>query len=133
MKLKLLALPLSLAAFTGCEDLFKEDTTSPDGSAPYITVQSPHDNAVYAAGEAVKIKSEISDKDKIQQLEVLVTSMETGTGEVLRFIRHPKKTPVILDTTFSAAGLKAGGYTISLHTIDGRTNVGTKVIRFSIK
>jgi hypothetical protein len=133
MKLKLLALTLSLAAFTGCEDLFKEDTTSPDGSAPYITVQSPHENAVYGAGDAVKIKSEISDKDKIQELEVLVTSTETGNRDVLRFTKHPKKTPVILDTIFSVAGLKAGNYTLSLNTIDGRTNVGTKVIRFSIK
>jgi predicted phage tail protein len=133
MKVKLLTFALLLATFSGCGELFDEDSTAPDGSVPYITVQSPYDNTVYSGQEVVRIKSEISDKDKIQQLEVHVSRTDGNNGEVWGYKKFPKKNPVLIDTTFSAAGLASGNYAITLNTIDGRTNVGTKVIRFSIK
>jgi hypothetical protein len=133
MQFKLLPLVFTLFAFTACEELLNEDTTSPDGSVPYIAVQAPYENSVFSAGQVVRIKSEITDKDKIKRLEVHVTRTDGAGGDVWGYTKHPQKNPVIVDTTFSAAGLGKGSYLISLNTIDGRTNVGTKTIRFSIK
>ncbi|MGV3642162.1 MAG: hypothetical protein ACO1NZ_16675, partial [Adhaeribacter sp.] len=107
--------------------------TSPGGSLPYIKVDAPHGNTVYTAQQQGSIKSEISDKDKIQQLEVHVTPVNATGGDVWGYTKYPKKNPVIIDTAFSAAGLPAGDYIITLNTIDGRTNVGSKVIHFSVK
>lgn len=133
MKFKLFSLVVALTAFSSCEEMFKEDTTSPDGSVPYIAVQSPNDNASYASQQQITIKSEITDKDKIQQLEVHVTRADGANGDVWGYTQYPKKNPVLVDTAFSAASLTPGNYIITLNTIDGRTNVGSKVIRFSIK
>jgi hypothetical protein len=132
MKFKIFACVLSMAAFCGCQ-LLKDEATSPDGSAPYVVVRSPNTNAVYTKQQLVRIKTEITDKDKIQQLEVHVTMVDGTSGDVWGFTKYPKKNPVLLDTTFSAAGLASGKYMITLNTIDGRTNVGTKEIRFSVK
>lgn len=133
MKWKLFVLVPVLAALSSCEELWNEDTTSPDGSLPYIKVDAPHENTVYTAQQQVSIKSEISDKDKIKQLEVHVTPVNAPGGDVWGYTKYPKKNPVIIDTAFSAAGLPAGDYIITLNTIDGRTNVGSKVIRFSVQ
>jgi hypothetical protein len=133
MKLKLLPLIFSLAAFTSCDELLNEDTTSPDGSLPYISMLAPYENSVFTSSQSVRIKSEISDKDKIKRLEVHVSKSDGTGGDVWGYTKFPKKHPVIIDTTFSAAGLATGDYIITLNTIDGRTNVGSKVIRFSIK
>lgn len=133
MKWKLFALVFALAALSSCEELWNEDTTSPDGSLPFIHVLSPNENTVFTSLEQVRIKSEISDKDKIKQLEVHVSRVNAGTGDVWGYTKYPLKNPVIIDTTFSAAGLPAGDYILTLNTIDGRTNAGSKVIRFSVK
>jgi hypothetical protein len=122
----------SVAALSGCE-LLKEDTTAPDGSLPYIAMRSPDNNAVYTRNQQVRIKSEITDKDKIQQLEVHVTRAEGTGGDVWGFTQYPKKNPVLLDTTLAASDLPSGQYIVTLNTIDGRTNVGTKEIRFTIQ
>jgi predicted phage tail protein len=132
MKFKMFTFVLSMAALSSCE-LLKEDTTAPDGSVPYIVVRSPDNNGVYTRQQQVRVKFEITDKDKIQQLEVHVTKEDGANGDVWGFTSYPKKNPVVLDTTFSATGLATGKYSITLNTIDGRTNVGTKVIQFSIK
>jgi hypothetical protein len=132
MKFKLLALAVSVAAMTSCEQLFNEDVTSPDGSSPLITINTPYDNTVYSTSQAIRIQSEISDKDKISQLDVKVTKLD-GSNQVWGFTKFPMKNPVILDTAFSAAGLAAGNYVLTLNTIDGRTNVGTKEIKFTVK
>jgi hypothetical protein len=133
MKFKLLPLFFSLFAFTGCEELLQEDTTSPDGSLPYISMVAPYENSVFTSGQAVRIKSEITDKDKIKKLEVHVTKSDGAGGDVWGYTKFPKKNPVIVDTTFSAAGLAKGDYIITLNTIDGRTNVSSKITRFSVR
>ena len=133
MKLRFLPLVFSLFAFTGCEELFTEDTTTPDGSVPYISMVAPYENSVYTSGQAVRIKSEITDKDKIKQLDVHVTKSDGAGGDVWGYTKHPKKNPVIVDTTFAVTNLAKGDYIISLNTIDGRSNVSSKVIRFSVK
>ena len=67
MKIKIFAFALYILALTGC-DLLEEDLTSPDGSVPYISVSSPGQNSVFTIGQTINLKSEISDKDKINQI-----------------------------------------------------------------
>ena len=132
MKFKIFTFVMSMTAFYGCQ-LLEDEATTPDGSVPYIAVRSPNNHAVYTRQQQVRIKTEITDKDKIHQLEVHVTMADGTSGDVWGFTQYPKKNPVLLDTTFSAAGLAPGKYIITLNTTDGRTNVGTKEIRFSVK
>jgi len=134
MKIKILAFALTLTALAGCEFL-EEDLTSPDGSVPYISVSSPGNNAVFTNGQYINLKSEISDKDKISQLDVRVTKLNTESGSepVWGYTQQPMKNPVIIDTAFSVSNLPAGDYILTLNTVDGRTNVGTKEITFSVK
>ena len=134
MKIKIFAFALYLVALTGC-DLLEEDLTSPDGSVPYISVSSPAQNSVFTTKQTIKLKSEISDKDKISQLDVTVTRLdpETSNKPVWGYTKQPMKNPVIIDTAFSVSNLPAGNYILTLNTVDGRTNVGTKEINFSVK
>jgi hypothetical protein len=134
MKIRIFAFVLFVSAFAGC-DLLEEDITAPDGSLPYITVSSPSENAVYSKGQTFNLKSEISDKDKINQLDVRVTKINTDSGSqpVWGFTKQPMRNPVIIDTAFTVSSLPAGDYILTLNTVDGRTNVGTKEIKFSIK
>jgi len=134
MKFKIFAFALSLTVFAGC-DLLEEDLTSPDGSIPYISISSPNNNAVFTNGQTLNLKSEISDKDKISQLDVQVTRLnaEASNEPVWGYSKQPMKNPVIIDTAFAVSSLPAGEYILTLNTIDGRTNVGTKEIKFSVK
>jgi len=134
MKIKIFAFVMFVSAFAGC-DLLEEDVTAPDGSLPYISVSSPSDNAVFSKGQTFNLKSEISDKDKINQLDVRVAKINTESGSqaVWGFTKQPMRNPVIIDTAFTISSLPTGDYVLTLNTVDGRTNVGTKEIKFSIK
>ncbi|WP_026462625.1 hypothetical protein [Adhaeribacter aquaticus] len=132
MKLKLLAIAVSMAALTSCEELF-DDGTKLDGSTPYIMLSSPNENSVFAKNQNVAIHSEITDKDNINQLDVNITQLnQDGSKALWGFSKQPKKNPVILDTTFNTSNLAAGNYLLSVTTIDGRNNTGTKEIKFTI-
>ena len=134
MKIKLFIFALSLMALAGCS-YFEEDLTSPDGSAPYISVLSPGENTVFTDGQVLNLKSEILDKDKINQLEVQIIKLnaESSNAPVWGFTQQPKKNPVVIDTALAVSSLPAGDYLLTLNTVDSRTNVGTKEIKFSVK
>jgi len=134
MKIKIFALAFSLAALAGC-DLLEEDLTSPDGSVPYINVLSPGENAVFMNGQTISLKSEITDKDKINQLDVRITKINTGDSNtpVWGYTKQPMKNTVVVDTALVVSSLPAGDYILTLDTVDGRTNVGTKEVKFSVK
>jgi hypothetical protein len=52
---------------------------------------------------------------------------------VISIKKFPKKNPVVLDTAIAATSLAKGEYLLTLNGIDGRANVGTKEIKFSIR
>ena len=134
MKFKILVFALSLTALSGC-DFLEEDLTSPDGSVPYISIISPGENAVFTNGQTINLQSQITDKDKINQLDVRVTKINADSGNepVWGYSEQPMKNPVIIDTALTVSSLPAGNYILTLNTVDGRTNVGTKEIKFSVK
>ena len=151
------ALVALVALFTGCEEYFEKKDSEQDGSKPYIAILAPADNSVFATDQSIKIESVVSDKDNVKELEVQIVKLEgseigngnananatananagnTGNGSnkaVWSFKKFPIKNPVVVDTAFAAANLPAGNYLLTLNSIDGRTNVGTKEVKFTVK
>ena len=147
------ALVALVALFTGCEEYFEKKDSEQDGSKPYIAISAPADNSVFATTQSIKIESVVSDKDNVKELEVQIVKLEgseigngnanananavnTGNGSnkaVWSFKKFPIKNPVVVDTAFAAANLPAGNYLLTLNSIDGRTNVGTKEVKFTVK
>jgi len=146
MKYTKFALLALLGLFTGCEEYFAEKDSEPDGSKPYISVMSPANNSVFARNQNIEIESLLSDKDNIKELEVQIvklnsessfstTTIDTttsGNKAVWSFKKYPTQNPVIIDTTVAASVLTAGNYLLVFNGIDGRTNVGTKEIKFTV-
>lgn len=127
---------LSLTSFVGCQEIFNEDETAPDGSVPNISISSPNENSSFLRDQTININSIITDKDNIQTLEVKVAKVSEGnpSATLWGFTKQPKKNPVVrVDTAFTASTLPTGNYVLTLNTIDGRTNVGYKEIKFSVK
>lgn len=154
MRFKKLALISLVVIFTGCEEYFEKKDGEPDGSNPYIAISSPADNSTFIGTQSIKIESVISDKDDVKEFEVQIVKMEDAKGPnanananatdnansissnnhaVWSFKKFPIKNPVVVDTAFSASQLPAGEYLLTLNTIDGRTNVGIKEVKFTVK
>ena len=145
MKYTKLALIALVAVFTSCEEYFEKKDSQPDGSTPYIAISAPAQNSVFDNNEAIKIESVISDKDQVKELEVQIVRLGESADEASKavagnaseavwgFKDFPIKNPVVIDTALTSASLPAGDYLLTLNTIDNRTNVGIKEVRFSVK
>lgn len=136
MKYAKFALVGLMGLFAGCEEYYAKKDVEADGSTPYITISAPAHNSVFTKGENVRIESLLSDKDQVKQIEVKIVELNKngqGNKPAISFKKFPKKNPFVLDTTFAAASLPVGEYLLTLNGIDGRTNVGTKEVKFSVK
>lgn len=134
MKYKILAAAFFVVSLAGCKELSKEDEATPDGSLPYISVSAPNQNSVFTNNQQLQLLSEITDKDKIKQLDVRVVRADAGNNKsIWGYTKFPQKNPVVEDTTFAVSELEPGNYVLILNTIDGRTNVGTKEVKFIVK
>jgi hypothetical protein len=119
-----------------CEDYYAEKDAEADGSNPYISISAPGQNTVFNQNQSIKLESLLSDKDQVKKIEVQIVSLnkEGQDNETLvTFNKFPKKNPVVLDTTISTAELPAGDYLLILNGTDGRANMGTKEVNFSVK
>lgn len=136
MKYTKVAMLAMMGLFSGCEEYFAEKDAEADGSDPYISISAPAQNSVYDNNGSIKIESLLSDKDFVKEIEVQVVSLDSSAKSnepILSFKKFPKKNPVILDTTLATADLPVGEYLLILNGIDGRTNVGTKEVKFLVK
>jgi len=141
---------VAVFTFTGCEEYFEKKDSEQDGSKPYIAISAPADNSVFTSNQSIKIESVISDKDNVKELDVQIVKLEGGANgnanananaggngngnkAIWSFKKLPVKNPVVVDTAFSASVLPAGDYLLTLNSIDGRTNVGIKEVKFTVK
>ena len=120
---------------TGCAELLGESDTKPDGSLPAVRLNAPLNNSVFAIGKNVAIKSVISDKDRIKEMEVQVVQLTEGSTSkaIWGYKKFPKTNPVIIDTTIAAATLTKGTYLLRLNLVDNRTNAQVKEVQFSVR
>jgi len=136
MKYTKLALLASMGLLAGCEEYYAKKDAAPDGSDPYISISAPAQNSVFSVAQSIRLESLLSDKDKVKEIEVQVVKLDGSTENnqpLLSFKQFPKTNPVVIDTAFAAAALPAGDYLLIMNGIDGRTNVGTKEVNFSVK
>ena len=131
---------VALMAVTGllvsCEDYYAQKDGEADGSNPYISIAAPGQNAVFNQNQSIKLESLLSDKDKVKKIEVQIVNLNKEGEDnetLLTFNKFPKKNPVVLDTAISTADLPAGDYLLILNGTDGRANMGTKEVNFTIK
>ena len=126
---------LFISTLTSCEDIFDTSGTKPDGSAPAVRLDGPLNNSVFAAGSKVTIKSTISDKDRIKEMEVQVVHISDGNtnNTVWGYKKYPTTNPVIVDTTIDASVLTPGNYLLRMNLVDNRTNTKVKEVFFSVK
>ncbi|PSR52575.1 hypothetical protein AHMF7605_03055 [Adhaeribacter arboris] len=118
-----------------CEELFDTSDTKPDGSAPAVRLEAPQNNSVFSLGNNVPIKSVISDKDRIKEMEVQVVLLADGSANqtVWGYKKNPTTNPVIVDTTINTAVLTPGNYLLRMNLVDNRTNSKVKEVFFSVK
>ena len=124
-----------VAVLGGCTELDKDTATVPDGSVPAIQLQAPSDNSIFASGNTISIKSVISDKDKIKEMEVQVVKVSQGsTSEAIwGYKKYPTTNPVVVDTIMNTTGFTSGHYMVRFNLVDNRTNVGVKEVHFLIR
>ncbi len=124
-----------IGILSGCADLNKDSETAPDGSLPAIQLQAPTDNSIFTSGNTIAIKSVISDKDKIKEMEVQVVKISQGSASeaIWGYKKFPITNPVIVDTLMNTTGLTSGHYMVRFNLVDNRTNVGVKEVHFLIR
>src|SRR5690349_16776538 len=95
-----LFLLMGVGLFSACTELLNDSDTAPDGSAPAIQLQAPAENSLFNRGNIIPIKSVISDKDRIKEMEVQVIKISQGVASpvIWGYKKFPKTNPVIVDT-----------------------------------
>ncbi len=124
-----------LSGLSGCSELLNDSDTEADGSLPAIQLQAPTDNSVFTTGHTISIKSVISDKDRIKEMDVQVVKVNQGrtSAAIWGYKKFPTTNPVIVDTTMNTAGFTSGHYLIRFNLVDNRTNVQVKEVHFLIR
>ncbi|RDC63922.1 Ig-like domain-containing protein [Adhaeribacter pallidiroseus] len=124
-----------VGVLSGCAELNKDSETAPDGSLPVIQLQAPTDNSIFTSGNTISIKSTISDKDRIKEMEVQVVKVIQGsTSEAIwGYKKFPTTNPVIVDTSMNTTGLTSGHYMVRFNLVDTRTNAQVKEVHFLIR
>ncbi len=133
--LKSLVALIFVGILTSCEDLFDTSGTKPDGSAPAVRLEAPQNKSVFTLGNNVPIKSVISDKDRIKEMEVQVVHVSDGSlnQTVWGYKKNPTTNPVIVDTAIDASVLAPGTYLLRMNLVDNRTNTKVKEVFFSVE
>jgi hypothetical protein len=113
---------LTFGLLTACS---KSDQLADDRSAPVITVQSPGENAEFPVGSSVAISGKLSDANRIVQVHLHISSLETG--QLLMDIhRYPGTSAYDLDENFLIPA--TGEYRIQIIARDNAGNEGRQTI-----
>lgn len=113
---------LTIGLLTACS---RSDQLEDDRAAPVITVQSPAENAEFPVGSAVAISGTLSDANRIVQVHLHISSLETG--QLLMDIhRYPGSSAYDLDENFQVPA--TGEYRIQVIARDNAGNEGRQTI-----
>lgn len=136
MKFRNMTVAFAVLTMVGCKNIFEDNDLKVDGSTPYHTPIAPAADNVYRSAEPFKIESNFTDKDKISEVEVSLVRLASDVKEsanVINFKRFPKQQNYKLDTTLAPNSLAPGQYQMLIKSKDGRTNEGTKEIKFLVQ
>ena len=106
----------------------KDDAAPADSQVPVILLTTPSNAQVFSPGQAVTIKANISDNQKIREVHLEIINTTTGA-----FITHEHFTPVnneyMLNRTFTAQASAA--YRIKIEAEDLQQNKAKAEITIS--
>lgn len=103
----------------------RSDELEDDRSAPVIMLQSPVENAEFMVGSTVAISGQLSDANRIVQVHLHISSLETG--QLLMDIhRYPGSSAYDLDESFQVPA--TGEYRIQVIARDNAGNEGRQTI-----
>jgi hypothetical protein len=132
MKLtSLFASMLAVVMLTSCEDLF-EDGTGPDGSKPYVAINTPTANHSLTKANGVAVNLTISDKDEVKDLHVQIQDI-TGETTIVDFTKHYTEKVVTVDTVVAQNQISPGTYKLLITAKDKRANLEMQEVTFKVK
>lgn len=99
-----------------------------DDTAPLVTISSPANGGIFTAGNNVVISASITDANKIPEVHVHISNLNTGTL-LVDVHRNPNTTSYLLNETFQVqAGVE---YKIQVIAKDNSANEGRASVEIS--
>jgi len=123
--MKKIFLPCLLLIFTACS---KNKDKDKDYDPPVITLSTPTNNQVYAAGQNIMVSGNASDNKYINQIHVVISNLATGT-EYQHVHIHPNTSSFTFNQPYTAqAGIT---YKIQVIVDDASSNSVSKSVEVS--
>lgn len=98
--------------------------SKPDETAPVISITSPEQSRVFAAGQTITIKATITDNNSIHMVHTIVT--DNSGGHWIHSEEHTDGKNYEVNKTFTAISGKT--YTIHIDATDHNENITAKEI-----
>lgn len=123
--MKKIILPYILLLFISCS---KDKDKDKDYDPPVLTLNTPINNQVYAAGQNIMVSGNASDNKYINQIHVVITNLATGL-EYQHVHIHPNSSSFTFNQPYTAqAGIT---YKIDVIVDDASTNSVSKSVQVS--
>ncbi|MCX2739390.1 DUF4625 domain-containing protein [Pontibacter anaerobius] len=134
-KLNWLFLMFLSFAFVACDD--DDDEVDLDVTAPTITISSPTDNAVYAAGDVVEFRANVTDNEGLENIKVWVTNPGGTTSEIEDddindFLNDNRQKNLELDVTLPADA-PVGAYVMTVEATDEQGNNAEESVTITVE
>ncbi|WP_276495870.1 DUF4625 domain-containing protein [Pontibacter litorisediminis] len=133
-KLNWLFLMFLSIAFVACDD--DDEEVELDVTAPTITISSPAENAIFAPGDVVELRANITDDQGLENIRVWVTTPAGTTSEIedddiSDFLNDNRQKDLDLDVTLPAEA-EEGAYVMTIEATDEQGNNAEESVTISV-
>ncbi|OKL41569.1 DUF4625 domain-containing protein [Pontibacter flavimaris] len=133
-KLNWLFLMFLSFAFVACDD--DDEEVDLDVTAPTITISSPTANAVFAPGDVMEFRANVTDDQGLENIKVWVTNPSGTTSEIENddisdFLNDNKQKDLNVDITLPAEAPE-GAYVITVEATDEQGNNAEESVTVSV-
>ncbi|PTX20263.1 uncharacterized protein DUF4625 [Pontibacter mucosus] len=121
-------------AFVACDD--DDEDVDLDITAPTITISSPTENAVYAPGDEVVFRANVTDDQGLENIKVFVTNPTGNTSEIedddiSDFLNDNRQKSLDLNISLPADAPE-GAYIMTIEATDEQGNTAEESVTISV-
>ncbi|WP_266205531.1 DUF4625 domain-containing protein [Pontibacter kalidii] len=133
-KLNWLFLMVLSFAFVACDD--DDEDVDLDVTAPTITISSPSENTMFAPGNVVALRANVTDDQGLENIRVWVTNPTGNTSEIedddiTDFLNDNRQKDLELDITLPADAPE-GDYMITVEATDEQGNEAEESVTINV-
>ncbi len=121
-------------AFVACDD--DDEDVDLDVTAPTITISSPSENTMFAPGNVVALRANVTDDQGLENIRVWVTNPTGNTSEIedddiTDFLNDNRQKDLELDITLPADAPE-GDYMITVEATDEQGNEAEESVTINV-